>query len=382
MSDAENQADIQALLDVIDDPNGDGEARPMVYRPLSVEDLGSLKTPPREDIVEGGMLVAGSVTLFTAREKAGKTMFATDLACSVALEEPFLDRAVVGGPVIFVALEENIREVRDRIMTRLAGRREACFYVLPANGFDGVVFRIDIGESVAALRQMICDYSAKVVIVDTFREAHRQRENESDDMGPLLRPLREIAHETNCAIVLLHHESKTGGSRGSTAIAAAADQLWRFQRTDDQESSDSPKGRFSVEGRFGPPFSIGIRLGDGVRWLVDDAAMVVDPTLHTRVLAFIKQSPVGSTASEIAGGLDANLKSVQNEIARLLKEAAPPIVSSGSGHKGDPRRYRLVSPELFVTCAGYRDVTNVTNDQSGSSLYSGNNVTNAWEGEL
>ncbi len=38
---------------------------PTRFHPLSVSELAALQLPNREDIVEGGLLVAGSVTLFT-----------------------------------------------------------------------------------------------------------------------------------------------------------------------------------------------------------------------------------------------------------------------------------------------------------------------------
>jgi RecA-family ATPase len=39
-----------------------------------------------------------------------------------------------------------------------------------------------------------------VVVLDPMRELHGQREDSADDMGPLLRPLRQLAHETNTAV--------------------------------------------------------------------------------------------------------------------------------------------------------------------------------------
>ena len=51
-------------------------------------------------------------------------------------------------------------------------------------------------------------------------------------MAPLLKPLRQLAHHRNLALVVNHHQNRGGTFRGSTAIRAAFDQEWAFTRTD------------------------------------------------------------------------------------------------------------------------------------------------------
>ena len=61
---------------------------------------------------------------------------------------------------------------------------------------------------------------------DTLRELHDLARERIGAMSPLLRPLRELAHETGCAIMPIHHQNKQDSFRGSTAILAAFDQEW------------------------------------------------------------------------------------------------------------------------------------------------------------
>jgi DNA-binding NarL/FixJ family response regulator len=324
----------------------------IVYAPLTVAALRELKLPPRRDLVDG-LLPEGQVTLFTAREKSGKTLIATDLACAIALEQPFLDRAVRGGTVVFIPLEENIREVRHRILERIGkGYDDATIslLVLPANGYTDTTFRLDNAACMSAFTTLITDHTVDVVIIDTMREAHGLRENESGDMAALIRPLRQIAHATNCAIILIHHQSKAGTSRGSTAIAAGADQLWTFERTDraSEGSTANLTGILRAEGRFGPPVSLALRLGEGLRWVaVNQAATVLELSSRERILAALECEPEGMTAPEIAKETGIRLKTVQNEISRLLKEQPSPIVASGRPARTSPRRYLLTNPTLF-----------------------------------
>ena len=65
------------------------------------------------------MLPEGQLTILAWLEKSGKTLIATDLACAIALGQPFLGRESREGVVIFAVLEENLREVKERILERV-----------------------------------------------------------------------------------------------------------------------------------------------------------------------------------------------------------------------------------------------------------------------
>ena len=103
------------------------------FRPVSLRDLWALELPALEYVV-ADLLPLGHAGLLSAREKAGKGLLAIDLCASVALGEPFLDRATRQGPAIYAAAEEHVRDVRDRIGTRLGDDRDAPLYVLPLDG--------------------------------------------------------------------------------------------------------------------------------------------------------------------------------------------------------------------------------------------------------
>jgi hypothetical protein len=322
---------------------------PLPFTTLTLEELIALELPHLEWAVDG-ILPLGSFTLLAAREKAGKSLLAVDLCCSIALGESFLDFAVRQGPALFVPAEENMREIRDRILLRLDGRADADLHVLPVNGFTDDDLRIDQGESLARLVETIKAIAPVVVALDPMRELHNLNENDSDDMGPMLRPLRQIAHAANMALVLNHHMSLAGRSRGSTAIRASADQEWAFKRTDDETTWDQvpTEGVLRVEGRFGPRKMLGIRLGPKIRWGPAQVILVGDDSgLRGRILKLLQQSADGLSADDIATKLEAVKKTVQNTISALLKEKPPKIVPYGQGVAGDPRRFRAVDPFLF-----------------------------------
>jgi hypothetical protein len=321
------------------------EYAPDPFTPLSLQALFSLELPEITFTVEE-ILPTGSACLLSAREKSGKGLLALDLCAAVSLAQPFLDRAVVEGPAIYCAAEENIRDVRFRIGQRVGDRRDAPLYVLPLDGSTQDRLRLDDPIGMQRLRDMVEAIQPVILVLDTLRELHDRKEDVSDEMGPLLRPIRQLAHETNTAVIVNHHQSKGGGFRGSTAIRAAFDLEWDFTRTD-KESEDPtalPHGTLRVEGRHGPRSLLHISLGEGLRWRVDGALPITrEPAVRDRILAHLVAVNAWRRAAEIAAACQLKLKTVQNVLGEMMQEAPRPTAVEGSGAKNDPRRYRSLA---------------------------------------
>lgn len=313
------------------------------FQPLSLTELFSLVLPDVEYVVDE-LLPLGHACLLSAREKAGKGLLAIDLCASVALGEPFLDRATLEGPAIYAAAEEQVRDVRARIAARIGDRRNAPLYVLPLDGSTGD--RLDLGDPAAMqkLWDMVATTRPVLVVLDVLRELHDRTEDSSDEMGPLLRPLRQLAHETNTALVVTHHQRKAGGFRGSTAIKAAFDAEWSLS-SDAADSDGPPGGMLRVEGRHGPRVTVRIRFGDGGRWALGTPA-VADLIAPDRIVLHLDEVNDWRTAREIATETGKPLKTVQNELSRLRATDPCPIAIAGTGRKGDPTRYRSLAVRM------------------------------------
>lgn len=321
------------------------------FRPLSLEDLYGLDLPDPEWLVDG-ILPVGSLALLAAREKAGKGLLTIDLCASVASGEPFLDLAVMEGPAIYCATEENLRDVRARILARIGTDPRYPFYVLPLNGQaarDGMPedrFKLEDGSALKRLAGMIATYKPLVVVLDTLREIHDGAEDKSDDMGWRLRPLRELAHGTNTTILVNHHMSKNGQFRGSTAIRAACDLEWAFSRADD--GGDDLTGSLRVEGRHGPRQTQTIRFEPTTaRWLPTVMISNTDTTLRGRIISTLAECAEPMTAQSIAEALPGvRLKTIQNELSHMNRETPLPFVMGDPATRGNPRQYRTLYPRL------------------------------------
>lgn len=316
------------------------------FQPLSLHALFALDLAEPEWTVDG-MLPLGAAALLSAREKAGKGLLTIDLCACVATGELFLDRAVREGTAIYCAAEEHVRDVRARIAARLGDRRDAPLYVLPLDGSTNDRLKLEDAETLVRLAAMIASHDPVVIVLDTLRELHDGQEDSSDDMVWRLRPLRQMAHQTNTTILVNHHQNKLGGFRGSTAIRAAFDLEWAFNRTDGD--GDGPAtGKLQIEGRHGPRDIVHVRLGEGLRWEPATVMPVLAETnIRERILTHLGKTNGAMLAKEIATGLSVAPKTVQNALAAMAKEEPRQIAIEGAGTKSDPRRYRGLSPSLW-----------------------------------
>ena len=317
------------------------------YAPLTLEALYDMDLPDPRWLVDG-IIVQGSFALLSAREKAGKGLLTIDLCACVAAGEPFLDAAVMEGPAIYCATEENLRDVRARVQARLGRNPSFPLHVLPLNGATDDRLKLEDSRNLQQLAGMIESHEPLLVVLDTLREIHDGAEDSSDDMTWRLRPLRQLAHQTDTTIIVNHHQSKAGGFRGSTAIRAACDVELAFTRPD-EASTDGLRGGLRVEGRHGPRQTWNIRFdGETSRWCLTEAINLTDTSLRGRILTLLEDTGAWMSAEELTSKIEGRrLKTIQNELSRLSRENPPPFATSGMATKGKPRRYRTLRPRLF-----------------------------------
>ena len=335
--------------------NGNGYAPPEdvaatapFLRALSLADLDRMEFPPTRWVVDE-LIPAGALVLVVGRPKAGKSLLAVDLAASVALGDTFLDRATAHGAVALAPAEDAFSLVRDRLWTRLGAERAAPLYVIPADGSLDQSIRLDDPRSFEQLAALIGLLKPAVLILDPLRELHHRKENDADEMAALLRPLRQLAHETDTAIILIHHRNKhasdpTLATRGSSAITGGVDVVITLERSDegDDDADDSLTPdqvlTLRVEGRYGPRKRLAARLGVGLRWHATTTRADDDLSAADRIRRHLEVTGEELTADELVEATGVAKRTVQNTLTELVKRPAR-VLRHGAGTKGDPYRY-------------------------------------------
>lgn len=319
------------------------------YHPISVAELDVMDIPDTEFIIQD-ILADGAAVLLSGREKSGKGHLLIDAAVSIATGQPCFGKAVLKeGPVLYCSIEESPRTLRQRFRRRLNGQLDAPVDILPLDGFTEERFELENPEHLKGLTDLLGAKNYVLVIIDTLREAHSRRENDSDEMAPLVRRIRDIAHGLGVTIVVSHHMNKAyGSSRGSTAILASFDDEIAFTRSEDR-SETSIRGELRAEGRNLPKYVTSVSFdADTGRWeATNEPEQLPDPNLRTRILDTLEDSGAWLSARDLDVFLDGvSLKTIQNKLSEMRLETPRPFAESGQPKKNNPRRYHALSQRM------------------------------------
>lgn len=198
--------------------------------------------PPIAWLVES-VFSAGSVCLLTGEPGAGKTWALLDCAVSVAAGERWLGYGVMQSPVLLIDEESGPRRLARRLGEVMRGH-SADDGNLQLYYFTLARFNLWQPEDVANLQTFIEDTAARFVVIDALADVMPGRdENAVKDVQPVFMALRSIAEVTQSAIVIVHHNNKTGGYRGSSAIKGAVDVLLTVDKAGDVLTFTADKAR-------------------------------------------------------------------------------------------------------------------------------------------
>ena len=205
-------------------------------------------------VVARGLAWAGRVTLLHAREKVGKSTLVGAAVAAITCGTPFLAQPTREGPVLWFG-EEHYADAKKRLTQWGAD----CGRVLFGNRIDS-----NPDDPASLLPSLITKVKPVCVVIDTLTMLAGQMGirdlNTAGDLGPMLADVVSLVRESNCSMVILHHNRKnpsssattgdaTGEYRDSTSIGAAVDQLVALSHV----SGDLNARRLTIKGRWVEP---------------------------------------------------------------------------------------------------------------------------------
>ncbi len=184
---------------------------PLVFRPYSLFKIHA--ESKKDDPVIVGFLNRREFAILSASAKTGKSMLALRVAIAIASGKKFLGFDVVPGKVMYLQTEISDFELRKRIEKMLLSLTEEDQDAVNANVHISTYrLKLDRPENRESLKSVLLSEKPDLLILDPFYELHSAtfKEDSSDDVAPLLREIKKIAHDTGCAILLIHHQGKRG----------------------------------------------------------------------------------------------------------------------------------------------------------------------------
>jgi hypothetical protein len=182
-----------------------------------------------------GLLPAG-LTILAGKPKVGKSWLSLQIAQAVAAGGVALGEQVEAGPILYLALEDPPRRLKDRMLKQHWPPGLPAEF-MPLGEFAGQIGDLRNGGGEVLARQ-IGSRGYRLVTIDTLSRAVRGDYADMDEMTDALAPIQEMAHVHNCAAVLVDHHRKGFGTApdavgdilGSTAKGATPDCIWGLYR--------------------------------------------------------------------------------------------------------------------------------------------------------
>lgn len=185
-------------------------------------------------LVHPGIMARGAITAMVSRGGKGKTAVSLNRIVRWAMGKPLFDelpdvmrpegelRTLVieneGAPGHFQKVLRTILENNDFSEEDQAKARENIF-IYGDGGWSGL--KLDDEANVRIVKRAVEETKPDIVFIEPFRGLWRGNENDSTEMSNVMDAFSDIANTYECAILLTHHERKSGPGDGGDPMDAA-----------------------------------------------------------------------------------------------------------------------------------------------------------------
>lgn len=321
-----------------------GQPRLIVSGPeLMDADLGDLQ------FAVPGLFPHG-VNLLAGPPKTGKSLLSLNMAIAIARgEKAFGKVAVEQGDVLYMALEDGARRMRDRLqkmgMSELPESLEFTFdwgkfgEGDKDSGSEGVLRKVLDGKQRSGK-----DY--RLIVVDTFaklREKANANANAYYDDYEAVQDFREVAYSLDAALMVIHHTNKLGAGEdpymrvsGSTGITANVDTVAVLERKRIEHTAELHVSGRDIEGhKLGMAFD-----PDDLSWSLEgDANTFQMGDTRQAIYDALKKADEPKGPKWVSGEVDHDYDNVKVEMGRMVD--ADQLAKVGRG------QYRVKDPDLF-----------------------------------
>jgi hypothetical protein len=267
---------------------------------INAETLLGMDFAPLEYVIPG--YVVEGLTVLGGKPKLGKSWWAYDASIAVASGGKAMGSvACEQGDVLYLALEDNRRRVKDRLLT-LCPARKLMNISLDRLTVRTVAPRIDTGLLVELEKWRRGCTNPRLIIIDVFLKVRPPRKKGEDAYAAdydAVTPLQRYASEHRLAIVLVTHTRKMEAEdpleaiSGTNGVTGAADAVLVLNR-------DAKGTTLYGRGRDIEEIETAMRF-DGGRWsILGDADEVRKSDERRKIVAALKEAGDEQTPAAIA----------------------------------------------------------------------------------
>ncbi|EJT05700.1 AAA family ATPase [Rhizobium sp. CCGE 510] len=276
---------------------------------IDAETLLGMDFAPVDYVIEG--FIAEGLTILAGRPKLGKSWMALGFCIAVATGGQTLGADCEQGDVLYLALEDNRRRLKDRLevvlspatvrpnMSRLSLKTES------KKIGAGLIEELETWRKSAG--------NPKLIVIDTLSMVRPPKKSNQDSYAAdydTISPLQKYAGEHRLAVIVVHHVRKAEAEdpleavSGTNGLTGAADTIMVLNRT-----TDGPKlyGR----GRDIEEIEKALRFDKGTWEVIGNADDVKRSEQRRKIIEVLTDAATALTPTEIAkeaGMKEANVK--------------------------------------------------------------------------
>ncbi len=210
------------------------QASPDDQSPRHTEPLHFFWAADVEAVLDGSFVVKGLMQLGTlivvfGESNSGKTFFVLDLVLAIAGGQPWRNRKVIRGLVIYIA-GEGTDGIKNRVAAyQTRGLSEKGIPLAIINrAADLLHLDGDMEGLLGLIQQAEAESGEKcvLIVVDTLARAMAGGdENSGEDMSALIANADRLRKQTTASVMLIHHCGKDAskGARGHSSLRGAVD---------------------------------------------------------------------------------------------------------------------------------------------------------------
>lgn len=309
----------------------------------SVSDLLTTDFPEPKWAIPG--LLPAGLSVFAGRPKLGKSWLALAIATAVGGGGVVLGRRAEKGRVLYLALEDNPRRLKDRLSKQRATTTADIDFHFE---WPALVEKRGGQPGTLALIEAINARSYSMVIIDTISRAlgHADQLDQAD-MNVAFGSLQRIAIERDICLLLIDHHRKSAGSvgdviddvMGATSKVGVADAAIGIYRERGQSNAT-----LKVSGRDVDDQELAIQFDRELFcWqLLGNAAGVKAESVQSNILTAITELGGSATAAKVAEWLKKDRSNTYKEMVELVAKG---ILARG-GKKGREVAYSIPGVEV------------------------------------
>jgi hypothetical protein len=278
----------------------------------SLADLGDMDFPEQRFLAKD-IILLGTTTILAGRPKKGKSWAAFDLSISVATGGNWMNHfACERGDVLFLALEDTKRRMKERALKLLQGQP------IPKNLYVKHYIDKDGTQEDYLERKLKANPNLKLIVIDTlqmYRTSKAKKGSDYEHDYESIAAIHRLSKKYNVAILLVHHTKKAKCEEtvdevsGTTGITGAVD-TWLILAERQSQT------RLQGAGRDIEPVNFPVELSkETSKWeIIDEEAKKKTKQDQARDLIreFLSEGPKLSTAiKEAVKGCGISTKTIE-----------------------------------------------------------------------